>query len=52
LSAARRGAEEAGPNPWESGQTLEWACDSPPPTGNFGELAVVRSAEPLLDEEA
>jgi len=52
LSAARRGAEDAGQNPWESGQTLEWACDSPPPTGNFGVLAVVRSAEPLLDEEA
>jgi cytochrome c oxidase subunit 1 len=34
---------------WGTGQTLEWACSSPPPTGNFGELAVVRSPEPLLD---
>jgi cytochrome c oxidase subunit 1 len=34
---------------WGTGQTLEWACPSPPPTGNFGELAVVRSPEPLLD---
>ena len=34
---------------WGTGQTLEWACPSPPPAGNFGELAVVRSPEPLLD---
>lgn len=52
LSAARKKAPEAGADPWGSGQTLEWACPSPPPTGNFGELAVVRSPEPLLDEEA
>jgi cytochrome c oxidase subunit 1 len=51
LSGARRSAPEAGADPWGSGQTLEWACPSPPPTGNFGELAVVRSPEPLLDEE-
>lgn len=52
LSGARKGAPEAGSDPWGTGQTLEWACPSPPPTGNFGTLAVVRSAEPLLDEEA
>ncbi|CAB4611043.1 unannotated protein [freshwater metagenome] len=52
LSGARKGAPEAGDNPWGNGQTLEWACASPPPTGNFGDLAVVRSPEPLLDEEA
>ncbi len=52
LSGARKGAPEAGDNPWGTGQTLEWACSSPPPTGNFGDLAVVRSPEPLLDEEA
>lgn len=52
LSGARKSAPEAGDNPWGSGQTLEWACASPPPTGNFGDLAVVRSPEPLLDEEA
>ena len=34
---------------WGTGQTLEWACPSPPPPGNFGELAVVRSPEPVLD---
>lgn len=51
-SGTRKGAPEAGDDPWGSGQTLEWACPSPPPTGNFGDLAVVRSPEPLLDEEA
>jgi cytochrome c oxidase subunit I+III len=34
---------------WGTGQSLEWACPSPPPPGNFGELALVRSPEPLLD---
>jgi heme/copper-type cytochrome/quinol oxidase subunit 1 len=36
-------------DPW-NGQTLEWAASSPPPIGNFGELAVVGTAEPLLDQ--
>jgi heme/copper-type cytochrome/quinol oxidase subunit 1 len=36
-------------DPWE-GQTLEWLAPSPPPVENFpGELAVVTSAEPLID---
>ena len=48
LFSTTRGAS-VGPDAWGSGQTLEWACPSPPPAGNFGELAVVRSAEPLLD---
>lgn len=52
LSGARKGAPEAGNDAWGTGQTLEWACSSPPPTGNFADLAVVRSPEPLLDEEA
>jgi len=52
LSGAHKSAPEAGANPWGTGQTLEWACASPPPTGNFADLAVVRSPEPLLDEEA
>ena len=52
LSGARKGAPEAGADPWDGGQTLEWACASPPVTGNFGDLAIVRSPEPLLDEEA
>lgn len=34
---------------WGTGQSLEWACPSPPPAGNFGALALVRSPEPLLD---
>jgi heme/copper-type cytochrome/quinol oxidase subunit 1 len=37
-----------GDDPWH-GQTLEWATSSPPPLGNFGTLAEVTSAEPLLD---
>lgn len=52
LSGARKSAPDAGNDPWGTGQTLEWACSSPPSTGNFGDLAVVRSPEPLLDEEA
>lgn len=34
---------------WGSGTTLEWLTDNPPPVGNFAELPVVTSAEPLLD---
>ncbi len=42
-------ADAAGDDPWDRGQSLEWACPSPPPRGNFGELAEVTSAEPVLD---
>ena len=35
----RRGAV-AGDNPWKA-NTLEWACPSPPPHGNFAELPSV-----------
>jgi heme/copper-type cytochrome/quinol oxidase subunit 1 len=49
LLAATKGPD-AGDDPW-NGQTLEWATTSPPPNGNFATLAVVRSAEPLLDTE-
>ena len=48
LVSTARGASVEG-DAWGTGQTLEWACPSPPPAGNFGELAVVRSPEPLLD---
>jgi heme/copper-type cytochrome/quinol oxidase subunit 1 len=48
LITTGRGASVEG-DAWGTGQSLEWACPSPPPTGNFGELAVVRSPEPLLD---
>jgi cytochrome c oxidase subunit 1 len=34
---------------WGVGQSLEWACDSPPTPGNFGTLDHVGSPEPLLD---
>ena len=34
---------------WGLGQSLEWAADSPPVPGNFGEIAPVTSPEPLLD---
>jgi heme/copper-type cytochrome/quinol oxidase subunit 1 len=47
VSTGRGASVEA--DPWGTGQTLEWACPSPPPVGNFGEIATVRSPEPLLD---
>jgi heme/copper-type cytochrome/quinol oxidase subunit 1 len=47
VSLLARGSAAAD-DPW-GGQTLEWATSSPPPIGNFGELAIVASAEPLLD---
>lgn len=37
---AMRTGEVAGDNPWES-TTLEWACPSPPPHGNFATLPTV-----------
>ena len=45
---AIRKADDVPADPW-GGQTLEWATTSPPPLGNFDELPVVTSAEPLLD---
>jgi cytochrome c oxidase subunit 1 len=38
----------AGDNPWD-GQTLEWACSSPPPDHNFEALPPIRSERPLWD---
>jgi heme/copper-type cytochrome/quinol oxidase subunit 1 len=43
----RRG-EIAGDNPWD-GQTLEWACSSPPPDHNFESLPPIRSERPVWD---
>jgi len=43
----RRG-ELAGDNPWD-GQTLEWACSSPPPEHNFEALPPIRSERPVWD---
>lgn len=42
-------AGKADDDTWGDGQTLEWATSSPPVRANFGELAVVVTAEPLLD---
>lgn len=52
LSGVRHSAPEAGADPWGTGQTLEWKYASPPGDHDLGDLAVVRSPEPLLDEEA
>jgi cytochrome c oxidase subunit 1 len=38
----------AGDNPWD-GQTLEWACSSPPADHNFEALPPIRSERPLWD---
>jgi heme/copper-type cytochrome/quinol oxidase subunit 1 len=49
LQSLRRG-DAAGDDPWD-GVTLEWATTSPPPPGNFVEVPLVRSGEPLLDQK-
>jgi cytochrome c oxidase subunit 1 len=45
---------KAGPlaaaNPWDA-PTLEWATASPPPSYNFSRIPVVRSANPLWDDD-
>jgi cytochrome c oxidase subunit 1 len=38
----------AGDNPWD-GQTLEWACSSPPADHNFEALPPIRSERPVWD---
>jgi cytochrome c oxidase subunit 1 len=40
----------AGPNPWGSGQSLEWATTSPPPRHNFDALPPIRSFHPVWDQ--
>jgi len=52
LSGTRHGAAEAGADAWGTGQTLEWKYASPPGDHVLGDLPVVHSPEPLLDEEA
>jgi cytochrome c oxidase subunit 1 len=47
LSARTRVA--AGPNPWGSGQSLEWWTSSPPPRHNFDSLPPIRSYHPVWD---
>lgn len=47
---AAASSEQLPDDPWD-GHTLEWACPSPPPVGNFVEpLETITSSEPLLDE--
>lgn len=49
ISLLKRSDDEVPADPW-GGQTLEWLAPSPPPVGNFeSDLAVVTSAEPLID---
>lgn len=52
LSASRHAGDEAGADAWGTGQTLEWKYPSPPGNHDLGDLPVVHSPEPLLDEEA
>jgi len=44
-----RGGDTATADAWGFGQSLEWACDSPPAPGNFGEVPEIVSPQPLLD---
>jgi cytochrome c oxidase subunit I+III len=48
-SLVTAGGADVADDAWGKGQSLEWAAASPPVPGNFGQLPVVRSAEPLLD---
>ena len=43
----RKGNDDNTKDPW-GGHTLEWATDSPPPTGNFTDAPVVDNERPLL----
>jgi heme/copper-type cytochrome/quinol oxidase subunit 1 len=51
LLGALRPSGDQPVDPW-GGHTLEWRTASPPPLANFEEAPTVRSAEPLLDEDA
>ena len=49
LGLLKRHDDDVPADPW-GGQTLEWLAPSPPPVGNYeADLAVVTSAEPLID---
>ena len=51
LTVGRNGDDETADDPWESGQTLEWATTSPPAVGGPGPIDPVTSATPLLDRK-
>jgi cytochrome c oxidase subunit 1 len=47
----RRAPADAGDDPWDGGQTLEWATSSPPPPHNFDRpLPPIHSHHPVWDE--
>ena len=52
LAAAGRHRSTGEPDPWGSGQTLEWTTSSPAPHDNFAEVPTVMSPEPVLDLSA
>jgi heme/copper-type cytochrome/quinol oxidase subunit 1 len=43
--------EAAGDDPWDA-HTIEWSTSSPAPGNNFPEVAMITSAEPMLDLKA
>lgn len=43
--------ESAGDDPW-GGHTIEWSTSSPAPGNNFPAVAMITSAEPMLDLQA
>jgi cytochrome c oxidase subunit I+III len=47
---SQKAGKPAGDDPWE-GNTLEWASSSPPDNFNFRQIPVVRSGDPLWDQE-
>lgn len=48
VSTVLGGGDDAIDDPFD-GQTIEWATTSPAPTGNFVDVPMITSAEPLLD---
>jgi heme/copper-type cytochrome/quinol oxidase subunit 1 len=46
-----RSHDAVGDDPW-NGQTIEWSTTSPAPRDNFVDVAVIHSAEPMLDLRA
>lgn len=51
LSTFTGDGEAAGDDPWEA-HTIEWSTSSPAPGNNFPAVAMITSAEPMLDLQA